>query len=126
MAFSKISQNLQKFQHSKEIAGDICYIHRCAKIQFTFANIPFCTEKLPVEVTSVSSESHLSLRFMEPTRIVIYHNYTLLMCRRVYPNAFEIGKGGSWVSYAEQLELIPTPYRIRVTGKNMQLLDHTI
>ena len=51
-----------------------------------FANISFCTEEVPVEVTS-SSESHL--KFMDSVSTVIYRNYTPTMCNRVYPKAFE-------------------------------------
>ena len=96
------------------------YIHKCAKTQVKFAEKYFCTEEVPVEVTNSGSE--LRIRFMDPISGVIYRNYTLTLCNKVYPNAFELGNG-SLVSNAKQLKLIRTPKRIRETGKKYAILS---
>ena len=49
----------------------------CKKKQVKFANISFCSEEVPVEVTSVGSESHI--RLMDPISRVVYGNHTLTM-----------------------------------------------
>ena len=81
------------------------YNHPSAKIQVKFAEISFCTEEVPVEVTNVGSESHR--KFTNPIRRESYRNYTLTLCNRVYLYAFELDKG-SGVSYAKQLKLSRT------------------
>ena len=70
-----------------EKMADILYIHQCEKVQVKPASMYFCTEEVTVEVTSVSSESHL--RFMDPISKVTYRNYTLTNYNRVCPYAFQ-------------------------------------
>ena len=76
-----IKKNASSYHFEK--AGGFLYIYQCAKTQVNFAEISLCAEEVPVEITNVSGESHL--RFMNPISRVIYRNYTLTMCIRIYP-----------------------------------------
>ena len=53
---------------------------------------------------------------MDQISRLVNRNYTLAMCNRVYPNAFQLGNG-YWVLYAKQFKLIPKPKKVRATGK---------
>ena len=103
--------------------ADILYIHQCEKVQVKPASMYFCTEEVTVEVTSVSSESHL--RFMDPISKVTYRNYTLTNYNRVCPNAFQLGNG-SWLSNAKQLKLISTPKKFRAVTKNATVSSYDL
>ena len=114
-----IEKKTSRGYHSDNAGVFFLYIQQCAKIQVKLAEISFCTEEISVEVKNVGSESYI--RFMDPISRVIYCNYTLTLCNRVYPNAFVLSNG-SRVLYVKQQKLIRTPKENGETGKNMSSL----
>ena len=46
-----------------ERAGEVVYLHRCAKMEITLATLDFCTEKIPVRLGD-GKES--VIKFMNP------------------------------------------------------------
>ena len=69
--------------YHSEKGGAFLYIPQCAKIQVNFAEISFCSEEVPVEVTNMGSESHI--RFKDPISRVIFRIYTLTLCKKGIP-----------------------------------------
>ena len=84
-----------------ERAGEVVYLHRCAKMEITLATLDFCTEEIPVRLGD-GKES--VIKFMNPISKIFYNNYTLTECNPVYPNLYQL-LNGSWVTYGKTTEL---------------------
>ena len=97
-------------------AGGINYVHRCAKVILHVVENQFCTEEVPIRVSSDNSSE--GYRYMDPISRVFYRNFTLINCNPMYPNAFEL-QNGSWTTYGRRIQLIDKPkempnYRVNV------------
>ena len=92
-----------------ERAGEVLYIHRCAKMEVTLVTNTFCTEEVPVRL---GHANETVVKYMNPVSRVFYSNYTLAECNPVYPNLVRINNG-SWVTYGTRIELarvVPSSY----------------
>ena len=89
-----------------ERAGGILYVHRCAKVIVHVVENQFCTEEVPIRVSSDNSSEEI--RYMEPNSRVFYRNFTLINCNPMYPNAVEL-QNGSWITYGRRIQLIDKP-----------------
>ena len=101
--------------HAERAVG-IFYVHRCAKVIVHVVENQFCTEEVPIRVSSESSTE--KIRYMDPISRVFYRNFTLINCNHTYPNALEL-QNGSWITYGRRLQLIDKPndmpnYRVNV------------
>ena len=70
-----------------ERAGGILYVYRCAKLMIHVVENLFCTEEVPIRVSSDNSSE--GIRYMDPISRVFYRNFTLINCNPMYPNAHE-------------------------------------
>ena len=89
-----------------ERAGGILYVHRCAKIIVHVVENQFCTEEVPIRVSSDNSSE--GIRYMDPISRVFYRIFTLIKCNPMYPNALEL-QNGSWITYGRRIQLIDKP-----------------
>ena len=100
----------------EERAGGILYVHRCAKSIVYVVKNQFCTEEVPIRVSSDNSSERI--RAKDPISRVFYRNFKLINCNPMYPNALE-RQNGSWITYGRRLQLIYKPndmpnYRVNV------------
>ena len=84
-----------------ERAGEVVYLHRCAKMEITLATLDFCTEEIPVRLGDGKGSV---IKFMNPISKIFDNNYTLTECNPVYPNLYQL-LNGSWVTYGKTTEL---------------------
>ena len=63
------------------------YVHKRAKMAATITNLPFCTEEVPVLVEGQNSSS---IRYMDPIKTILYHNYTTAAFNPLYPNVVKL------------------------------------
>ena len=84
-----------------ERAGEVVYLHRCAKMEITLTTLDFCTEEIPVRLGD-GKESVIN--FKNPISNIFYNNYTLTECNPVYPILYQL-LNGSWVTYGKTTEL---------------------
>ena len=99
-----------------ERAGAILYVHRCAKVIVHVVKDQFCTEEVPIRVSSGNNSE--GIIYMDPISRVFYRNFTLINCNPMYPNALEL-QNGSWITYGRRIQLIDEPndmpnYRVNV------------
>ena len=73
--------------HAKR-AGGILYVHRCAKVIVHVVENQFCTEEVPIRVSSGNTSE--VIRYMDPITKVFYRNFTLINCKPMFPNALEL------------------------------------
>ena len=86
-----------------ERAGKILYVHRCAKVIVHVVENQFCTEEVPIRLSSYNSSE--GIRYMDPISRVFYRNFTLINCNPMYPGALEL-QNGSWITYGRRKQLI--------------------
>ena len=101
--------------HAERVGG-ILYVHRCAKVIVQVVKNQFCTEEVPIRVSSDNSSE--GIRYMDPISRIFYRNFTLINCNPMYPNALEL-QNGSWITYGRRIKLIHKPidmpnYRVNV------------
>ena len=97
-------------------AGGILSVHRCAKIIVHVVENQFCTEDVPVSVSSDNSSEEI--RYLDPISRVFYRNFTIINCNPMYPNAIKL-QNGSWITYGRPIQLNDKPndmpnYRVNV------------
>ena len=85
--------------HAKR-EGGILYVHRCAKVIVHVVENQFCTEEVPIRVSSDNSSE--GIRYMDPFYRVFYRNFPLINCNPMYPNALEL-QNGSWITYGRRI-----------------------
>ena len=110
-----LSQQNTQGTHS-ERAGRILYVHRCAKVTVLVVENQFCTEEVPIRVSSDNTSE--IIRYMDPISRVFYRNFRLINCNPMYPNALEL-RNSSWITYGRRIQLIEKPndmpnYRVNV------------
>ena len=91
--------------HAEKVGG-ILYVHRCAKFIVHVVENQFCTDEVPIRVSSDNSSR--GIRYMEPISRVLYRNFTLINCNPMYQNAHEL-QNGSWITYGRRIQLIDKP-----------------
>ena len=72
--------------HAERAAG-ILYVHRCANVIVRVVENQFCTEEVPIRVSSDNSSE--GIRYTDPISRVFYRNFTLLFaipCTRTLLN----------------------------------------
>ena len=108
-----------------ERAGGILYVRRCAKVIVHVVENQFCTEEVPVRVSSDNTSE--VIRYMDPISRVFYRNFTLINCNPMYPNALEL-QNGSWITYGRRIQLIEKPndmpnYRVNVNWSTLAPME---
>ena len=103
-----------------ERAGEVVYLHRCAKMEVTLATLNFCTEEVPVRLGD-GEES--VIKFMNPISKVFYNNYTLTECNPVYPNLYQL-LNGSWVTYGRKTQLARVEPLVFRNSSSRELRPH--
>ena len=68
----------EKGTHVKR-AGSVLYLDQCAKMLATITKLPFCKEEFPV---LVEGQIFSSIRYMDPSTKILYHNYTIAACNQ--------------------------------------------
>ena len=89
-----------------ERAGGTFYVHMCAKVIVLVVENQFCTEEVPIRVSSDNSSE--GIRYMDRISRVFYRNFTLINCNPMYPNAPEL-QNGTWITYGRRIQLIAKP-----------------
>ena len=113
-----------KNTHAERVGG-IIYVHRCAKVIVHVVENQFCTEEVPIRMSSDNTSE--VIRYMEPISRVFYRNFTLINCNPMYPNALEF-RNGSWITYGRRIQLIEKPndmrnYRVNVNWSTLAPMD---
>ena len=91
--------------HAERVVG-ILYVNRCAKVIVHIVENHFCTEEVPIRVSSDNSSERN--RYTKPISSVFCRNFTLINCNPMYTNALEL-QNGSWITYGRQIQLIDKP-----------------
>ena len=99
-----------------ERAGEMLYVHRCAKVIVHVVENQFCSEEVSIRVFADNSLERV--RYMDPIARVFYRNFTFINCNPMYPNAIEL-QNGSRITYGRRIQLIDKPndmpnYRVNV------------
>ena len=87
---SFLSQQNALGTHAERARG-IIYFHRCAKVIVHIVENQFCTEVVPISVSSDNSSE--GIRYMDPISRLFYRNFTLNKCDPMHLNALEIQNG---------------------------------
>ena len=66
-------------------------VHKSAKVVVSVTEIMFCTEEVPVTVSSDNSSE--GIRYMDPISKVFYRILTQTFCSPLYSNALELLNG---------------------------------
>ena len=103
-----------------ERAGEVVYLHRCAKMENTLATLDFCTEEIPVRLGD-GKES--VIKFMNPISEVSYNSYTLTECNPVYPKLYQL-LNGSWVTNGKTTELARVDSVVFQNSSSRELRPH--
>ena len=95
-----------------ERAGEVLYVHNCAKFVARVIESLFSNKELPFRVSSDKSSE--GIRYMDPVSNVFYRSFTITNCNHLYPNTLEL-QNGLWITYGRQIELIEKPMRFPIT-----------
>ena len=74
-----------------EGAGGVLNIHECDKAVCRVIENSFCTEEVPITLSSENSSQ--GIKYMDPISEVLYRNFTITNCNLLYTNALELQIG---------------------------------
>ena len=119
-----LSQQNALGTHTKITRG-IFYVQRCAKVIVHVVENQFCTEEVPIRVSSHNTSE--IIRYVDPISRAFYRNFTLINCNPMYPNALEL-RNGSWITYGQKIQLIEKPndmpnYRVNVNWSTLAPME---
>ena len=111
----------EKGTHVKR-AGSVLYVHKCAKMVATKTKIPFCTEEVSV---LVEGQNFSCIRYMEPIRKILYHNYTISACNPLYADVVKL-EDGSLQQYGETLKKFNREIYQWLMNNNLNVSDENL
>ena len=89
-----------------ERAGGVVYVHKSIKIVVRVIQNSFCSQKVPVRVSSYNSSE--GIRYMETISKAFHRNYTVRICNLLYSNALEL-QNRSWITHGLRLGMVHNP-----------------
>ena len=89
------------------VVGEVVYESKCKQVQVTLRPLDYCTNELPISITT-SIENKEEHAFLTPVSRIITYNASEITCSAIFPPKFKYGPH-TWITYGPHVAETKAP-----------------
>ena len=90
------------------VVGEVVYESKCKQIQVTLRPLDYCTNELPISITSPITNTEEDHAFLTPVSRIITYNASEITCSAIFPPKFKYGPN-TWITYGPKVAETKAP-----------------